>query len=371
LEPPVALMSAAAEVGRLEELDWVCAAAAARTAVAARLHPSLTVFLNLEPSTLAAPCPPDLAPAMAQARERLRVVVEMGERSLLENPSGLLDAVVKVRLDGWGVAVDRVGADHTALAMLPFVGPDVLKLSLSLLKPKSEADRAETANAARAYAESTGAVTLVEGVETETDARLASTFGATYSQGWRYGRPAPLPAHVKGPHRPFPLLQVTELTRGLTPFELLREQREPEITEKRVLVPMSRYLEAQALKETPVVVLACFEHASYLAGETLSRYREIGSTAVFSAALAPGLRPERAPPGISAVELSPWDRLAKEWDVLVIGPYYAAAVVARNCDDGSSGATRRFECVVTYDRALVVGAARSLLHWMTGSARPQ
>src|ERR1019366_2181949 len=53
LEPALALISAATDAGRLEELDWVCTAAASRTAAASGLHPSLTFFMNLEPSTLA------------------------------------------------------------------------------------------------------------------------------------------------------------------------------------------------------------------------------------------------------------------------------------------------------------------------------
>jgi EAL domain-containing protein (putative c-di-GMP-specific phosphodiesterase class I) len=368
LESPVDLISAATRAGRLEELDWVCAATAAHTAMAARLHPSLTFFLNLEPSTLASPCPADLVSGVARAREALRVVVEMGERSLLDDPAGLLGSVASVRNDGWGVAVDRVGGDHTALAMLPFVQPDVIKVSLPLLRSASEEDWAETANTVRAYSERTGAVTLVQGVETDHDAMLARTFGATYAQGWRYGRPEPLPAEVKAPHVPFPLLQRPETARPPTPFELISARRKPEVNEKRVLVQVSKYLEDQAIKEAPVVVLACLENAEFLAGETLARYGRIGAGAVLTAALAVGLSPDRVPPGVMATPLSPWDPLSREWDVLVLGPHFNGALVARACADGSTGAFRRFEYVVTHDRELVVLAARALAHWTAGKS---
>lgn len=362
LESPVDLISAATRAGRLEELDWVCAATAARTALAARLHPSLTFFLNLEPSTLDSACPADLVPGVVRAREDLRVVVEMGERSLLEDPAGLLGSVASVRADGWGVAVDRVGGDHSALAMLPFVQPDVIKVSLPLLRSASKKDWAETANTVRAYSERTGAVTLVQGVETDNDAMLARTFGATYAQGWRYGRPEPLPAVVKAPHEPFPLLQRPETARPPTPFELISARCEPKVDEKRVLVQVSKYLEDQAINEAPVVVLACLENAEFLAGETLARYGRIGSRAVLTAALAVGLSADRVPPGVMATRLSPWDRLSQEWDVLVLGPHFNGALVARARADGSTGAFRRFEYVVTHDRELVVLAARALAH---------
>jgi EAL domain-containing protein (putative c-di-GMP-specific phosphodiesterase class I) len=189
LEPPLALMAAASEAGRLEELDWACAAAAARAVLAARLHPSMTVFVNLEPSTLATECPPDLFPAIAKARENLRVVVEMGERSLLDDPSGLLDAVELVRKDDWGVAVDRVGGDRAALVMLPIMKPDVIKVSLPLLKSKPAEDWAETATVVRAYTERTCAVALAQGVEDEGDVLVARSLGrATCKAGTTGGQ---------------------------------------------------------------------------------------------------------------------------------------------------------------------------------------
>jgi EAL domain-containing protein (putative c-di-GMP-specific phosphodiesterase class I) len=368
LEPPLALIAAATEAGRLEELDWVCAAAAAHAAMTARLHPSLTFFLNLEPSTLAYPCPDDLVRGVARAREGLRVVVEMGERSLLDDPAGLLGSIASVRRDGWGVAVDRVGGDSTALALLPFVQPDVIKVNLPLLKSEPGEHWAETANAVRAYSERTGAATLVQGVETDHDAMLARTFGATYAQGWRYGHPGALPAEMKAPYEPFPLIQEPDSEKPPTPFEVLSARREPQVDDKRVLMNVSKYLEDQAIKETPVVVLACLENAEFMAGETLARYGRIGSGAVLTAALAVDLSDHRLPPGIMATRLSPWDRLAREWAVLVVGPHFNGALVARACTGGSTGAFRRFEYVVTYDRELVVLAARALVHWIAAKS---
>ena len=368
LEAPVALMEAAAAAGRLEELDWACAAAAVEAASAARLNPSLTVFLNLEPSTLASPCPPDLVPAISRARRNLRVVVEMGERSLLDDPSSLLDGVSAIRQDGWGVAVDRVGGDTTALALLPFIKPDVVKISLPLMKAKSKQDWAETANAAREYAERSGAVILVSGVETADDAALARAFGATYGQGWRYGRPGELPSEAKVPWQPFPLLQGLDKAGGPTPFELVAERREAETTDRHLLQHVSRFLEDQALKESPVLVLSCLGHSRYLTGATRRRYAHIGASAVFAGVLAEGLAQERAPAGVRATDLDPWDRLRQEWDVVVVSPHFTGALVAREIDDGSGSYRQYFDYVVTYDPAVVVAAARALLYWVTGKS---
>jgi EAL domain-containing protein (putative c-di-GMP-specific phosphodiesterase class I) len=371
LEAPIAFMAAADAAGRLEELDWACAANAVQAANTARLNPSLTVFINLEPSTLATPCPLDLVPTMARARENLRVVVEMGERSLLDDPSSLLDGVAAVRQDGWGVAIDRVGGDLSALALLPFIKPDVVKVSLPLLKAKGHDGWAETANVARAYAEHSGAVILVSGVESDEDAWLARAFGATYGQGWRYGHPGPLPADAKVPWEPFPLLQGLDNTRGATPFEIVAERREPETGDRHLLRHISNFLEDQAPKEPPVVVLSCLGHARHLSGATLERYRRIGASAIFAGVLAEGLTPEMAPAGARATPLHPRDRLCQEWDVLVVSPHFTGALVAREHDDGSGEPHQHFDYAVTYDRSLVVTAARALLHWVTGQGGPR
>src|SRR5262249_49521275 len=63
-EEPLPLSEAAAERGRLAELDWVCRAGAYRAAIDAGLPPGLTLFVNAEPAALGTPCPPDLTPTI-------------------------------------------------------------------------------------------------------------------------------------------------------------------------------------------------------------------------------------------------------------------------------------------------------------------
>ncbi|MGH9295412.1 MAG: EAL domain-containing protein, partial [Acidimicrobiales bacterium] len=59
LELPLDLLAAAKAAGRLDELDWLCAASACEAAVEAGLNASMSVFLNFEPTTLLRPCPED------------------------------------------------------------------------------------------------------------------------------------------------------------------------------------------------------------------------------------------------------------------------------------------------------------------------
>lgn len=130
LEAPLDLLRAGRLAGRLVELDWICAAAACGAAPDAGLHPSMTIFLNFEPETLLAPCPPDLLGSARQALEHLRVMIETREGSLTATPARLLEALAAAHDVGWGVAIDNAEASPTTLALLPLVLPDVLKLDL-------------------------------------------------------------------------------------------------------------------------------------------------------------------------------------------------------------------------------------------------
>jgi len=66
-------------------------------------------------------------------------------------------------------------------------------------------------------------------------------------------------------------------------------------------------------------------------------------------------------PGVRGASLRPDDPLCGEWDVIMIGPHFAGALVARDCGDDGPDADRRFDFVITHDRDLVLRAAQPLL----------
>jgi DICT domain-containing protein len=65
--------------------------------------------------------------------------------------------------------------------------------------------------------------------------------------------------------------------------------------------------------------------------------------------------------GVRGADLAPDDPLRGEWDLVVIGPHFAAALVAKDCGDGGPDAQRRLDLVITHDRDLVIRAAEPLL----------
>lgn len=367
-ESPVALFAAARDAGREAELDWICRAAAYRVALDAGLDRRLTLFVNMEPTAWRIACPPDLAPVVEQARLRLRVVTEMTERALADDPAAVLSAAAHCREAGWGVALDDVGADPMSLALMPFIQPDVVKLDMGLLRAPDDPHSARVVAAVYAYAESTGAVVLAEGIETTTHLNTARTMGATVGQGWHYGRPAPLPGHAT-PVTSLPLL-AAPVDDPRTPFEIVSAVRPVTRTTKSRLMPMSRHLEALAGDgPEPPVLLACFQDARHFTAATAARFSRVAAYSPLVAALGTGLDDEPAL-GVRGACLS-GDRLNGEWNVIVLGPHRAAALVARDLGEDVAESQRGFEFAITHDRALVVRAARTLLRHIAPVRTPE
>ncbi|HWS38684.1 MAG TPA: EAL domain-containing protein [Actinoplanes sp.] len=367
-ESPVALFEAARAAGREAELDWICRAAAYRVALDSGFDRRLTLFVNMEPTAWRIACPPDLVPVVAQARQRLRVVTEMTERALADDPAAVLSAAAHCREAGWGVALDDVGADPMSLALMPFIQPDVVKLDMALLRAPDDPHTARVVAAVYAYAESTGAVVLAEGIETAAHLNTARTMGATVGQGWHYGRPAALPG-TPTPVRSLPLL-AAPVQDDRTPFEIVSAVRPVTRTTKARLMPMSRHLEALAGDgPEPPVLLACFQHARHFTTATAERFRRVAEHSPLVAALGTGLDDEPAPGVRGACLIG--DRLAGEWNVIVLGPHRAAALVSRDLGDDGRDSRRGFDFALTHDRALVVRAARSLLRHIAPARLPE
>ncbi|WP_345301113.1 DICT sensory domain-containing protein [Dactylosporangium matsuzakiense] len=67
---------------------------------------------------------------------------------------------------------------------------------------------------------------------------------------------------------------------------------------------------------------------------------------------------------VRGIALAADDPLRGEWNVIVVGPHFAGALVARDLADTGPDMHRRFTYALTYDRGLVLDAARALLQWI-------
>ena len=354
LERPDLLFAAAAEEGRTAELDWACRAAAVRGALAGGLTAEDALFVNIEPVSLSEPCPPHLLAVLERALGSTRLVLEITERHLAADPASLLAVVNVARESGWGIAIDDVGAEPASLALMPYLHPDVIKLDMRLVQHPHGA-AVEVVHAVRAQAERTGALVLAEGIETEAHLATALAMGATLGQGWLFGRPGPL--GVTGSSLPFvpPPPPV-----GTSPFEIVAASRPVARTTKALLLSTSHFLEARAVLEPePAVVLSTFQQADFFTADTARRYARLGDRSAFVGAVARGLEPNPVL-GVRGAAISAEDPVQGEWDVLVTTPHFAAALVARDVGDSGPDGDRRFDYAITYDRELVLAAARIL-----------
>ena len=357
LESPMALLQAARDAGRLGELDWLCRTNAMRLASGSGLPPSLSWFVNVEPAGLERECPPHLRPALERARMALRVVLEIVERDVHGHVTRFLRAADQARGDAWGVALDHVGTEVGSLAMLPFFHPDVVKLDMSLLRRAPGDEAAEITAAVRAYAERTGTSILAEGIETDDQARLAAVFGATYGQGYRYGRPGPLPALVPVPDHPIPLRQNPDALTGGTPFELVRSRIRPQRGRPADLEHILGHLWGHCARETDSAVL-------FVLTESEERYQErrnaidlLAGTNAFTVCLTRDGRSRRDEPRHHVAPLPAGSALAPETAVIVVTPHYAGALLTRAHGD-------EVDYIYTHDRDAVTSAGRAILDHM-------
>jgi DICT domain-containing protein len=66
--------------------------------------------------------------------------------------------------------------------------------------------------------------------------------------------------------------------------------------------------------------------------------------------------------GVRGAHLDPSDPVIGEWDVVVLAPHFAAALLARDLsDDDVPDMERAFEFALTYDRDVVMAAAHSMM----------
>ena len=358
---PSALFDAARRSGRVAELDWVCRAAAYQAFLAADIPPSMSLFVNIEPESLADECPPDLVHLVARAESVLRVFVEVNDRALIADPAGVLAAVDRARRTGWGVILDDVGASRARLAMLPIVHADLVKLDLRLLNEATSEDSSAVITSVLRHVETTGASLLVEGIESEADAEWARTLGASYGQGMHLGAPALLEDQYLPPRAPVRFIQVAWSDPQLgSPFELVASRAHERMDANR-LYELARAVAPpdQRLAGAWPVVLGCVGRDREL-GKTMVEHAMGGRhQALLFVIFSAGVLADPAP-GVRRVRVDPQDPLADERFLIVLSDQSPIAVLARGSADGD------YDVAVTQDPDLVHVIAHHLIRRVPG-----
>jgi EAL domain-containing protein (putative c-di-GMP-specific phosphodiesterase class I) len=344
---PFALFTAAREADRVAELDWACRTAAYRTFQEANLPPAMSLFINTEPETLAQPCPADLIHFVTRAESALRVFVEVNDRALAADPAGVLAAVARARDFGWGIAIDDVGGNRAPVAMLPIVRPDVVKLDLRLLNKAADEDASAIITSVLRHVETSGAVLLVEGIETKDDARWARALGATYGQGMHLGAPGPLLDKYTAPGTPVRLMKrPTDAEHITSPFALFvdrpKQRMNRQLLERVAAVVASG---PRSADNRPVILAGVGRDTDH--GAAVVEYsKTLPLESLLFVTFGTEMTGQPAP-GVRGVRVRQDDPLADERFLIVLSDQGPMAVFARTLADG------RFDVVVTQDPDLV------------------
>ncbi len=161
------------------------------------LAPEMFLSVNLSSAALAAD--PLLAEPIRHTAAHRTVVLELTERSEITESDPVLTILDRLRTAGVQVALDDVGTGYSGLRQLITVRPDMLKIDAVLTRAIDTDPLREAIAASLIALADTREMTIVfEGVETDAELHTLRRLGAHLLQGYRLGRPAPLPRTTTG-----------------------------------------------------------------------------------------------------------------------------------------------------------------------------
>lgn len=186
----------AEEAGLREELEVAALRSAMRQLP--ELPPDAYLSVNLSPETAMSD------PGQRALREapQERLVIEITEHARVDDYDALGAALGPLRSRGTRLAVDDAGAGFASLSHILRLGPDIIKLDITLTRNiDRDGARRALASGLIAFAAEIGAAIVAEGIETAEELDCLRTLGVELGQGFFLGRPAPLPDAGELAHR--------------------------------------------------------------------------------------------------------------------------------------------------------------------------
>ncbi len=121
-------------------------------------------------------------------------MLELTEHDEIEDYRALAAALAPLRERGVRVAVDDTGAGFASMRHVLALMPDLIKLDISLVRGiDTDVSRQALAAALTAFADSTGAEVVAEGIERQAELDVVRSLNVTYGQGYLLGVPAARP----------------------------------------------------------------------------------------------------------------------------------------------------------------------------------
>jgi EAL domain-containing protein (putative c-di-GMP-specific phosphodiesterase class I) len=356
---PTAMFAAARALGVAERLDRLCQEAALEGIRHAGLPPGTALFVNVVPTTTPPARSRRLSELVAWAASEHRVIVEITEDRLADDPAAVVATVERARRYGFLVALDDVGVNPASVAYLPLVSPDIIKLDRSILRDPLRPEAVHAVHAALDESERTGALILAEGVEYSHDVATAHAIGAHLAQGYLFGRPG-APGAVDAPGA------LAERHYGehpsSTPFHVLAATVPTRIGSPRYVEARRAHIEDIARRVGGKIVLTSFDR-DRCDVDAQRRLTALSATSPPVVAVGPDVPDHLRAAGVRVIRTR-HPALAREHGTIILGPHFAAAVIARNRTDDE------VEFVATTNRDAVIDCARSLLPRLVADIGP-
>jgi EAL domain-containing protein (putative c-di-GMP-specific phosphodiesterase class I) len=182
---PGAILRAAERLDRCEDVGRRVRQRVAETLAAS---PDVDVFVNLHvqdllDETLYASDSP-LAP------HAKRVVLEITERSAVDDITDLKDRIGRLRSLGFRIAIDDLGAGFAGLTSFAQLEPDVVKIDMSLARDvHRQPVKQKLVGSIASVCRDLGITMVVEGVETVEERNALVELGSPLLQGYLFARP--------------------------------------------------------------------------------------------------------------------------------------------------------------------------------------
>src|SRR6185295_10216294 len=150
------------------------------------------VFLNVQPRSLTNPeFTSRLIDAMLSVGlDHRRVILELTEQHTIVNPRAFAATLVSLRDLGLRIALDDFGEGSSNLNLFLDLRPEILKISASFCRGvDSDPFKQALVKSTAEMAARTGAITVMEAVETEAEAAEIERLGIDYGQGYFFSEP--------------------------------------------------------------------------------------------------------------------------------------------------------------------------------------
>ena len=180
-------------VGRGADLEL--AAIQAAIDASQSMPDTVSLSINASPATLGDPRLHHLVQATTRS-----LIIELTEHAVISDYHLLDEPLGHLREAGVLIAVDDAGAGFASLHHIVELAPDIIKLDISLTQNVTASPtRRALGRALIDFVHRTGAMLIVEGIETEDDLEAWIALGADAVQGYLVGRPGPIPAESFSP----------------------------------------------------------------------------------------------------------------------------------------------------------------------------